>query len=60
VVVYRPTRIKGKLPKLQSSWEGPYKIVTQHTIQRNPRLRLMVVHLDPLTPYQGATWDERP
>jgi hypothetical protein len=26
--LYRPTHTKGKSPKLQSSWEGPYKIIT--------------------------------
>jgi hypothetical protein len=31
-----------------------------HHPQRNPRSRLMVVHLDRLAPYQGATRDERP
>jgi hypothetical protein len=60
---YRPTRTKGKSPKLQSSWEGPYKIVTRindmvYRIQRNSRSRMMVVHLDWLTSYQGATPDE--
>jgi hypothetical protein len=29
VWLYRPTRMKGKSPKLQSSWEGPYKAVTR-------------------------------
>jgi hypothetical protein len=29
VWLYRPTRTKGKSPKLQSSWEGPYKVVTR-------------------------------
>jgi hypothetical protein len=42
VWLYRPTRTKGKSPKLQSSWEGPYKIVTRindvvYKIQRYPR-----------------------
>jgi hypothetical protein len=27
VWLYRPTHMKGKSPKLQSSWEGPYKII---------------------------------
>jgi hypothetical protein len=29
VWIYRPTHMKGKSPKLQSSWEGPYKVVTR-------------------------------
>jgi hypothetical protein len=42
VWLYRPTRTKGKSPKLQSSWEGPYKLVTRindvvYRIQKNPR-----------------------
>jgi hypothetical protein len=42
VWLYRPTSTKGKLQKLQSSWEGPYKIVDRindvvQRIQKNPR-----------------------
>jgi hypothetical protein len=29
VWLYRSTRTKEKSPKLQSSWEGPYKVVTR-------------------------------
>jgi hypothetical protein len=29
VWLYRPTRKKGKIPKLQTCWEGPYNIITQ-------------------------------
>jgi hypothetical protein len=51
VWLYRPTSTKGKSPKLQSSWEGPYRIVTRindvvYRIQRNPRSRMMAVYLD--------------
>jgi transcription initiation factor TFIIB len=59
----RSTRTKGKSPKLQSSWEGPYKIINNavHRIQRNPTSNIMIVHLDLLAPsYQGAARDERP
>jgi hypothetical protein len=61
VWLYRPTRTKGKSPKLQSSWKGPYKIVTRindvvYRIQKYPRSRMMVVHLDRLAPYQGCAW----
>jgi hypothetical protein len=54
-----PTRTKGKSPKLQSSWEGPYKVVTRindvlYRIQKNRRSRTMVVHLDHLATYKGA------
>jgi hypothetical protein len=63
VWLYRPTRTKGKSPKLQSSWEDPYKVVTRinnvvYRIKKNPRSRMMVVHLDRLTTYQGAARDE--
>jgi hypothetical protein len=61
---YRPTRTKGKSPKLQSSWEALYKVNTRindvYRIQRNLRSRMMVVHLDRLAPYQGVALDESP
>jgi hypothetical protein len=51
--------MKGKSLKLQTSWECPYKVVTRindviYMIQRNLSLRLMVVYLERLAPYQGA------
>jgi hypothetical protein len=65
VWLFRPTRTKGKSPKLQSPSEGPYRLVTWmndvvYRIQQNPRSRMMAVHLDCLAPYQGTTQDERP
>jgi hypothetical protein len=47
------TWMRGKSPKLQSSWEGPYKMVTQindavNRIQHHPREKMMMVHLDKL------------
>ncbi|KDR09269.1 hypothetical protein L798_00935, partial [Zootermopsis nevadensis] len=56
VWLYHPTRTKGKSPKLQTSWEGPYRVVTRindvvYRIQRHTRARMMVVHLDRLAPY---------
>jgi hypothetical protein len=50
VWIYRPTR-KREITKTSSLWEGPYKIVTWindvvYKIQKNPRTRMMVVHLD--------------
>jgi hypothetical protein len=55
--LYRTTRKKGKSPKLQSPWEGPYTIVKRindvvYRIQRNPRSKMMMVHLDRLAPYR--------
>jgi hypothetical protein len=29
VWLYHPTQIRGKSPKLQSLWEGQYKVITQ-------------------------------
>ncbi|KAJ4449524.1 hypothetical protein ANN_00925 [Periplaneta americana] len=48
-----PTRAKGKSPKLQRSWDGPYRVVSRindvvYRIQRQPRGKMMVVHLDRL------------
>jgi hypothetical protein len=65
VWLYRPTRTRGKSPKLQSAWEGPYKVITRindvvYRILRHPRSRMMVVHLDRLAPYLGAARDEQP
>jgi hypothetical protein len=65
VWLYRPTRSRGRSPKLQSAWEGPYKVITWindvvYRIQRHPWSRMMVIHLDRLAPYLGAAWDEQP
>jgi hypothetical protein len=51
VWLYHPTYMKWKSFKLQSSWEGLSKVITQindvvYRIQWNPRSRLMMVHLD--------------
>jgi len=63
VWLYRPTRKRGKSPKLQSCWEGPYNVITRindvvYRIQRHPRAKMMVVHPNRLAPYLGATRDE--
>jgi anaerobic selenocysteine-containing dehydrogenase len=63
VWLYSPTRTKGKSPKLQSSWDGPYMVVTRindvvYRMQRNPRPRMMVVHLDRPAYYDGPARDE--
>ncbi|KAJ4429260.1 hypothetical protein ANN_26263 [Periplaneta americana] len=46
VWLYRPTRTKGKSPKLQRAWDGPYRVVTWindvvYRIQRQPRGKMM-------------------
>jgi hypothetical protein len=60
VWLYRPTRTRGR-----SAWEGPYRVINRindvvYRVQRHPRSRMMVVHLDRLTPYLGAARDEQP
>ncbi|KAJ8921336.1 hypothetical protein NQ315_002950 [Exocentrus adspersus] len=57
VWLYNPKRTKGKSPKLQKSWEGPYTVVTRlndvvYRIQKNPPAKMKIVHIDRLTPYQ--------
>jgi len=53
VWLYNPQRIKGKAPKLQSNWEGPYLIIKKlsdvvYCIQKSPRHRKKIVHADRL------------
>ncbi|KAJ8915558.1 hypothetical protein NQ315_012442 [Exocentrus adspersus] len=57
VWLYNPKRTKGKSPKLQKSWEGPYIVVTRlndvvYRILKNPQAKMKIVHLGRLTPYQ--------
>ncbi|KAJ8913143.1 hypothetical protein NQ315_006061 [Exocentrus adspersus] len=63
VWLYNPKRTKGKSPKLQKSWEGPYTVVTRlndvvYRIQKNPQAKMKVVHIDRLTPYQEPHLNE--
>ncbi|KAJ8946986.1 hypothetical protein NQ318_019067 [Aromia moschata] len=58
VWLYAPKRTKGKSPKLQSNWEGPYTIIRKindlvYRIQLSPRSKPKVVHLERLTRYTG-------
>jgi hypothetical protein len=55
VWLYRSTRTKRKLSKLQPSWECPYSIVTRindvvYRIERHPGTKIMVIRLDQLAP----------
>ncbi|KAJ8977904.1 hypothetical protein NQ317_012405 [Molorchus minor] len=57
VWLYNPARRKGRSPKLQKSWEGPYTVIKRindlvYRIQRGPRAKMKVVHLDRLAPYR--------
>ncbi|KAJ8937076.1 hypothetical protein NQ318_009846, partial [Aromia moschata] len=60
VCLYNPVRRKGRSPKLQNNWEGPFTLFCNfgdvvYRIQRNLRSKMKVVHLDRLTPYWGGT-----
>ncbi|KAJ8932175.1 hypothetical protein NQ318_015311 [Aromia moschata] len=57
VWLYNPQRRRGLSPKLQSSWEGPYEVVTRindvvYRIQKLPRGKPRVVHFNRLAPLQ--------
>ncbi|KAJ8950195.1 hypothetical protein NQ318_003186 [Aromia moschata] len=58
VWLYAPKRTKGKSPKLQSNWKGPYTIIKKindlvYRIQLSPRSKPKVVHLERLARYTG-------
>lgn len=59
VWLYNPRRVKGKCPKLQQNWEGPYTVIKRindvvYRIQKTPKTKMKVVHLDRLAPYAGG------
>ena len=59
VWLHNPVRRKGKSPKLQGDWDGPYKVVTKisdvtYRIQKNSRSLPKVVHVDRLARYHGS------
>ncbi|KAJ8947677.1 hypothetical protein NQ318_009561 [Aromia moschata] len=59
VWLYNPQRRRGLSPKLQSSWEGPYEVVTRindvvYRIQKLPRGKPRVVHFNRLAPFTGS------
>jgi len=54
---FNPQREKGKAPKLQKNWEGPYLIVKKlsevvYCIQKTPRHRKKIIHSDRLALYR--------
>ncbi|KAJ8944385.1 hypothetical protein NQ318_017705 [Aromia moschata] len=58
VWLYAPKRMKGRSPKLQRNWEGPYTIIKKindlvYRIQLSPRCKPKVVHLERLARYTG-------
>jgi transposase InsO family protein len=59
VWLYNPRRQRGRSPKLQTHWEGPYRVVKRindvvYRIQRSPKAKMKVVHLDRMTKYYGS------
>lgn len=64
VWLYNPKRRRGYSPKLQSSWEGPYEIITRlndvvYRIKMQPKGKPKVVHFNRLAPFKGATEVQR-
>ncbi|KAJ8948299.1 hypothetical protein NQ318_020786 [Aromia moschata] len=58
VWLYAPKRMKGRSPKLQNNWEGPYTIIKKindlvYRIQLSLRSKPKVVHLERLARYTG-------
>ena len=63
VWLYNPRRTKGKSPKLQRDWEGPYQVVTRlndvvYRIQRRPTTKMKIVNVIRLSPYHDPGGDE--
>jgi hypothetical protein len=61
--LHRPTSTKWKSPKLQPSWEGPHRIVTQtndvvYRIQCHPRMKMRSVHLNQMAPLKTRSLKE--
>lgn len=58
VWLHNPRRKKGRTPKLQRPWEGPYLVISRlddliYRIQKGPRSRPTIVHVKRLKKYQG-------
>ncbi|MBF2463460.1 hypothetical protein [Listeria welshimeri] len=57
--IHNPLPKKGKCPKLQARWEGPYTVVTRindvtYRIKKGLRGKPKVIHVDRLARYQGT------
>lgn len=53
---YNPHRVRGRSPKLQNCWEGPFKIIKKLSdvvfcIQKSKKHRKKIVHSDRLAPF---------
>ena len=58
VWVFNPSKTKGRSPKLQCHWLGPYRITEVYTdlvykIKRSPDSKETIIHHDRLKPYHG-------
>ena len=56
VWLFNPRREKGRAPKLQCNWEGPYLVVKKlgevvYVIRKSPKHRNRIVHADRLAPF---------
>ncbi|KAL3882850.1 hypothetical protein ACJMK2_029154 [Sinanodonta woodiana] len=59
VWLHTKTRKKGRSPKLQTNWEGPYHVIgvlsdLVYKIQNNPKAVPKIVHHDRLKPFYGG------
>lgn len=60
VWLYDPKRKVGLSPKLQSNWDGPYRLITSisdlvYRVQKSPNSKPRVVHYNRLKPFHGET-----
>lgn len=60
VWLYDPKRKVGLSPKLQSYWDGPYRVITSisdlvYRVQKSPNSKPRVVHYNRLKPFHGET-----
>lgn len=58
VLLHDPRKYKGRSPKFQMRWSGPYTIVSElsdllYKIQAGPKQRAKIVHVNRLKPYSG-------
>src|SRR5215469_6719197 len=61
VWLYNPQRRRGRSPKLQAHWEGPYRVIKRindvvYRIQKSSKAK--IVHLDRLMKYYGNNLEE--
>ena len=63
VWLYNPQRKKGRSPKLQKDWEGPYRVIKKindvvYRIQKTPKTKMKVMHSNRLAKYQEKSVQE--